>query len=60
MAQDRFNFNRHFIFWFLEDLIEVYEKSGTITRIVSIDFNDPLKSVIAIECPLMGKEIPDA
>ena len=59
MARDRNNLGRHFIFWYLDELLEIYENSGTITHVVSVDFNDPLKSVIAIECYLLGREIPD-
>lgn len=49
MAQDRFNLGRHFIYWHLDDLIEMYEKRKTVIHIVKVDFNDPLLSVVVLE-----------
>ena len=56
MAQTRYDPHRPFIFWFLTDIIEMYEKSNTIVHVRSIDFNDPMESVIEIE----RKELGDA
>lgn len=56
MPQDRNNLGRHFIYWYLDELIEQYEKRKMVVHVVSVDFKEPLRSVVVLE----RKEAGDA